>query len=99
MFIRFLHRPALAVVISLLIRFMDAHLITTLPISQFSSAARPTVRTSALYAGARAKILIDAATVTLEQAVNDVPSTRYMKCKRWPLDAAGRVREGGGLSS
>ena len=78
MFARFLHRPALAIVISLLILFMGGLSIVMLPISQFPSVAPPTVRVSVSYPGASAKILIDSTMVILEQAINGVPNMRYM---------------------
>ena len=73
MFARFLHRPALAIVISLLILFMGGLSIKMLPISQFPDVAPPTVRVSISYPGASAKILIDSTLVILEQAINGVP--------------------------
>lgn len=78
MFHKFLHRPALAIVISLLILFMGGLAIKTLPISQFPSVAPPTVIVSVSYPGASAKILIDSTMVILEQAINGVPNMRYM---------------------
>ncbi len=78
MFEKFLHRPALAIVISLLILFMGGLAITALPISQFPSVAPPSVRVSVSYPGASAKILIDSTMVILEQAINGVPNMRYM---------------------
>lgn len=78
MFTKFLHRPALAIVISLLILFMGGLAINTLPISQFPSVAPPSVRVSVSYPGASAKILIDSTMVILEQAINGVPNMRYM---------------------
>jgi HAE1 family hydrophobic/amphiphilic exporter-1 len=78
MFERFLRRPALAIVISLLILFMGGLSIKMLPISQFPSVAPPTVRVSVSYPGASAKILIDSTMVILEQAINGVPNMRYM---------------------
>ncbi|MAX39758.1 efflux RND transporter permease subunit [Gimesia sp.] len=78
MFVKFLHRPALAIVISLLILFMGGLAIGTLPISQFPSVAPPSVRVSVSYPGASAKILIDSTMVILEQAINGVPNMRYM---------------------
>ena len=44
MFARILHRPALAIVISLLILFLGGLAIKTLPISQFPDVAPPSVR-------------------------------------------------------
>jgi multidrug efflux pump subunit AcrB len=78
MFQKFLHRPALAIVISLLILFMGALAITALPISQFPSVAPPSVRVSVSYPGASAKILVDSTLVILEQAINGVQNMRYM---------------------
>ena len=78
MFAKILHRPALAIVISLIILFMGGLAIITLPISQFPSVAPPSVRVSVSYPGASAKILIDSTMVLLEQAINGVPNMRYM---------------------
>jgi multidrug efflux pump subunit AcrB len=78
MFEKFLHRPALAIVISLLILFMGGLAINVLPISQFPSVAPPSVRVSVSYPGASAKILIDSTMVILEQSINGVPNMRYM---------------------
>jgi len=78
MFARFLHRPALAIVISLLILFMGGLSIKMLPISQFPEVAPPTVLVQVSYPGASAKILIDSTMVILEQAINGVPGMRYM---------------------
>ncbi|MCC9643227.1 efflux RND transporter permease subunit [Rhodopirellula sp. JC740] len=78
MFAKFLHRPALAIVISLLILFMGGLAINVLPISQFPSVAPPSVRVSVSYPGASAEILVDSTLVLLEQAINGVPNMRYM---------------------
>ncbi len=78
MFAKFLHRPALAIVISLLILFMGGLAINMLPISQFPSVAPPSVRVGVSYPGASAKILVESTMVILEQAINGVPNMRYM---------------------
>lgn len=78
MFSRFLHRPALAIIISLLILFLGGLAINVLPTSQFPSIAPPSVRVSVSYPGASAKILVDSTMVLLEQAINGVPNMRYM---------------------
>jgi HAE1 family hydrophobic/amphiphilic exporter-1 len=49
MFTKFLHRPALAIVISLLILFLGGLGIETLPVAQFPSVAPPTVQVSIAY--------------------------------------------------
>ncbi len=78
MFTKFLHRPALAIVISLLILFMGGLAIATLPISQFPSVAPPSVVVAVSFPGASAKILVDSTLVILERAINGVPDMRYM---------------------
>ena len=78
MFTRFLHRPALAIVISLLILFMGGLAIVTLPISQFPDVAPPSVQVSVSFPGASAKILVESTMVILERAINGVPDMRYM---------------------
>ncbi|MFO0957098.1 MAG: efflux RND transporter permease subunit [Isosphaeraceae bacterium] len=78
MFARFLHRPALAIVISILIVFLGALAINTLPISQFPSVAPPSVIVAVSYPGASAEVLVDSVLIILEQAINGVQDMRYM---------------------
>ncbi|PQO26505.1 efflux RND transporter permease subunit [Blastopirellula marina] len=78
MFSKFLHRPALAIVISLLILFMGGLSIVSLPISQFPDVAPPSVVVSLSFPGSSAKILVDSTLVILERAINGVPDMRYM---------------------
>jgi HAE1 family hydrophobic/amphiphilic exporter-1 len=78
MFAKFLHRPALAIVISLLILFLGGLAIITLPISQFPSVAPPSVIVSVSYPGASAKVLVESVLVILEQSINGVQDMRYM---------------------
>lgn len=78
MFARILHRPALAIVISLIILFLGGLAIVTLPISQFPSVAPPSVVVSVSFPGASAKVLIDSVLVILEQSINGVQDMRYM---------------------
>ena len=75
MFTKFLHRPALAIVISLLILFMGGLAIMTLPISQFPDVAPPSVQVSVSFPGASAKVLVESTMVILERAINGVPVT------------------------
>ena len=78
MFTKILHRPALAIVISIIILFLGGLGIKTLPISQFPSVAPPTVVVSIAYPGASANVLVDSVLVLLEQAINGVQNMRYM---------------------
>lgn len=78
MFKRFLHRPALAIVISLIILFLGGLSIFNLPVSQFPSIAPPRVVVSIAYPGASANVLTDSCLIPLEQAINGVPNMRYI---------------------
>jgi multidrug efflux pump subunit AcrB len=79
MFAKILHRPALAIILSMLILFLGGLSIITLPISQFPTVAPPSVRVTVSYPGSSARILIDSTMVILEQAINGVPGMRYMQ--------------------
>ena len=78
MFSQFLRRPALAIVISIIILFLGGLSILTLPISQFPSVAPPSVVVTVAFPGASANVLVDSVLVILEQAINGVPDMRYM---------------------
>jgi HAE1 family hydrophobic/amphiphilic exporter-1 len=78
MFTKILHRPALAIVISVIILFLGGLAIKTLPISQFPSVAPPSVVVAVSYPGASANVLVDSVMIILEQAINGVQNMRYM---------------------
>jgi HAE1 family hydrophobic/amphiphilic exporter-1 len=78
MFAKILHRPALAIVVSILLLFLGALGIETLPIAQFPNIAPPTVMVSIAYPGASANVLVDAVLIPLEQSINGVQDMRYM---------------------
>ncbi len=78
MFTKFLHRPVLAIVTSLIIIFMGILAINTLPVSQFPDVAPPQVVVRASYPGASADLLVKSVLIPLEQAINGVAGMRYM---------------------
>lgn len=78
MFSKFLHRPVLAIVISIIIVFVGLLSIKTTPTSQFPNIAPPMVIVRASYPGASAKVLTESVLIPLEQAINGVPGMRYM---------------------
>jgi len=78
MFSKFLQRPALAIVISIIILFLGGLSITTLPIAQFPNVAPPSVVVTVAFPGASANVLVDSVLVILEQAINGVADMRYM---------------------
>lgn len=78
MFSKFIQRPVLAIVISLIILFVGVLSITTLPTSQFPEVAPPMVMVSASYPGASAKSLAESVIIPLEQSINGAWGMRYM---------------------
>ncbi len=78
MFTKILHRPALAIVISLLILFLGGLSIFTLPISQFPDVAPVVVMVTLDYPGASAKVLEESCLIPLERSINGVPNMKYM---------------------
>lgn len=78
MFTRILYRPALAMVLSIILLFLGVLGIKTLPIAQFPDIAPPTVMVSIAYPGASANVLVDAVLIPLEQSINGVQDMRYM---------------------
>src|ERR1044072_2274751 len=78
MFTKILYRPALAIVISIILLFLGLLGIVTLPIAQFPDVVPPTVEVSIAYPGASAKGLTDSVLIPLEQSINGVQNMRYI---------------------
>jgi HAE1 family hydrophobic/amphiphilic exporter-1 len=78
MFNRFLKRPVLAIVITLVMLFLGILSINTLPKSQFPEIAPPMVQVNISYPGASSTVLVESSIIPLEQAINGVPGMKYM---------------------
>src|SRR5215468_4707471 len=78
MFTNILHRPALAIVISIILLFLGMLGIFTLPTAQFPDVTPPTVEVAIAYPGASANVLVDSVLIPLEQSINGVQNMRYM---------------------
>lgn len=78
MFQQFIRRPALAIVISLVIMFMGFLAIKTLPKSQYPDIAPPMIVVYVSYPGASSTVLANSVLIPLEQAINGVPGMKYM---------------------
>lgn len=78
MFQKFIHRPVLAIVVSLIIVFLGFLAIQSLPVSQFPDIAPPRVIVTLAFPGASADVLTTSALIPLEQSINGVPGMRYM---------------------
>lgn len=78
MFNKFIRRPVLAIVISLLIVFVGMLSMNTLPKSQFPEIAPPMIVVYASYPGASSTVLTNSVLIPMEQALNGVPGMKYM---------------------
>jgi len=78
MFAKFIQRPVLSIVISLLIVFLGVLAITGLPVTQFPSISPPKVNITAEYPGANNELLIKSVVIPLERALNGVPGMKYI---------------------
>ena len=78
MFTKILYRPALALVVSILLMLLGVLGITTLPSAQFPDVVPPTVEVAVAYPGASANVLVDSVLIPLEQSINGVQNMRYM---------------------
>ncbi|MDB4930016.1 MAG: efflux system, inner rane transporter CmeB [Myxococcaceae bacterium] len=75
---KFIHRPVLAIVVSLVLIFLGLLAVKNRPISQFPEIAPPLVSVTLAYPGASAAVLIDSTLIPLERAINGVPGMRYL---------------------
>ncbi|MDC6387550.1 efflux RND transporter permease subunit [Maribacter sp. PR1] len=78
MFKKFIKRPVLAIVISVMIVFTGLLAIKQLPISQFPEIAPTTVNIFIAYPGASADVLVNSTLIPLETAINGVQGMRYL---------------------
>ena len=77
---KFIHRPVLAIVLSIVIVFLGILAMKSLPVSQFPEIAPPRVMVSIAYPGASASVLVESSLITLERAINGVPGMIYLMC-------------------
>src|SRR6478736_1221281 len=80
MFNKFIHRPVLSIVISLIIVFLGILAISTLPVTQFPSISPPKVNVTAEYPGANGELMTKSVLIPLERAINGIPGMKYMAC-------------------
>lgn len=78
MFNKFIHRPVLSIVISLIITLLGIIALLTLPVTQFPSISPPKVNITADYPGANGELMIKAVVIPLERAINGTPGVKYI---------------------
>jgi HAE1 family hydrophobic/amphiphilic exporter-1 len=75
---KFIERPVLSTVISVIILILGILGLINLPISQYPEIAPPTVFVSAGYNGANADVVLKSVIVPLEEQINGVENMTYM---------------------
>ena len=78
MFNKFIQRPVLSIVISLIIVFLGILALIQLPITQFPSISPPKVNITADYPGANGELMIKSVVIPLERAINGIPGMKYI---------------------
>ncbi len=75
---KFIKRPVLSTVISILIVILGLLGLLTLPIEQYPNIAPPTVHVSTTYQGANAQTVLNSVIAPLEEQINGVENMDYM---------------------
>lgn len=75
---RFIKRPVLSTVISILIVILGILGLVSLPVTQYPDIAPPTVQVSTSYTGANAQTVLNSVIAPLEEQINGVENMMYM---------------------
>jgi HAE1 family hydrophobic/amphiphilic exporter-1 len=78
MFQKFIERPVLSTVISILLVIVGVLGLTRLPLQQFPDIAPPAVLVTAVYPGANAETVLRSVAPSLEESINGVENMSYM---------------------
>ena len=75
---RFIERPVLSTVVSIILTLLGLLSLVSLPITLFPDIAPPTVQVTATYPGANAEVVARAVATPIEEAINGVEDMTYM---------------------
>lgn len=75
---KFIERPVLSTVVSIILTLLGLLSLFSLPITLFPDIAPPTVQVTATYPGANAEVVARAVATPIEEAVNGVENMTYM---------------------
>jgi hydrophobic/amphiphilic exporter-1 (mainly G- bacteria), HAE1 family len=78
MFSKFIQRPVLSIVISLIIVFLGLLSLLKIPVTQFPNISPPKVNINAEYPGANGELMIKSVIIPLERALNGIPGLKYI---------------------
>ncbi|MCK0132179.1 efflux RND transporter permease subunit [Flavobacteriaceae bacterium F08102] len=75
---KFIERPVLSTVISIIIVILGFLALNQLPVTQYPDIAPPTVQVTASYPGANAETILESVIVPIEEQINGVEGMTYM---------------------
>ncbi len=75
---KFIERPVLSTVVSIIIVILGILGITSLPVSQYPDIAPPTVQVTANYPGANAETVLESVIIPIEEQINGVEGMDYI---------------------
>lgn len=75
---KFIDRPVLSTVISVIVVILGLLGLLTLPVSQYPEIAPPTVSVTTSYQGASAEVVMNSVVIPLEEQINGVEDMTYM---------------------
>jgi HAE1 family hydrophobic/amphiphilic exporter-1 len=75
---RFIERPVLSTVVSIILTLLGLLSLFSLPITLFPDIAPPTVQVTATYPGANAEVVARSVATHIEEAINGVENMTYM---------------------
>jgi len=75
---RFIERPVLSTVVSIILLLLGGLALYTLPVTLFPDIAPPSVQVTAFYPGANAEVVARSVATPIEEAINGVENMTYM---------------------
>lgn len=75
---KFIDRPVLSTVVSIIILTLGLLGLTTLPVSQYPDIAPPTVQVGANFPGANAQTVLESVIIPIEEQINGVEGMSYI---------------------
>ena len=75
---KFIDRPVLSTVVSIIILMLGFLGLTTLPVSQYPDIAPPTVQVMANFPGANAQTVLESVIIPIEEQINGVEGMAYI---------------------
>ncbi len=75
---RFINRPVLSTVMSIVVVILGILGLVSLPVSQYPDIAPPTIRVTTTYTGANAQTILNSVIAPLEEQINGVEDMMYM---------------------